>query len=680
MTQCKRKRTGDRPVRDPDRGTTARGPLQMTRFQTLDEILPAAARQDRRITFIDGETQQRAMSFRRLRERALGRLGALQRRGLAAGDKLVLYVADNERFIELFWAAVLGGIVPVPLAPGGTPEQLRKLGAVRAQLRGPWVAIDAAALERFDALAAQEGAPADAARLRERLVPADAGEPCGEPGLTRPLRPEDLAFIQYSSGSTGDPKGVLLTHRNLCANLASIHVAGAYSDRDVALSWMPLSHDMGLIGFHLNMLASGVEHAIMRTELFARRPLLWLDLASRMKATVLCSPNFGYQHYLKQYATRPPTSLDLSSVREIYNGAEPISAELCRRFTGTMAAHGLRPNTMLTVYGLAEASLAVTFPRLGAPLATLHLERAGLRIGEPARLDESKRDPRDEFVLLGGPVPGTEVRIVDAAGAPCAERVLGRIEIRGENVTAGYFSADAGVVPATGPGGWLDTGDLGLLSGGQLVVTGRAKDLVIVNGQNFFPHDFERIAEQVEGVDANRVAATAVRLADTEGEGLAMFVLHRGEPEAFVAKARAIRRAIAEQTGIEVGVVVPVTQIPKTTSGKLQRYQLARAFEAGEYAPVLARLEPLLAPPAAEPDPAAAGSTLARLQAICQRVVTDRQIGPDENLFEINLNSLTLARLHEAIDREFPHRIEVSDLFEHPSLARLARLLDAPST
>ena len=209
------------------------------------------------------------------------------------------------------------------------------------------------------------------------------------------------------------------------------------------------------------------------------------------------------------------------------------------------------------------------------------------------------------------------------------------------------------------------------------MVTGRAKDLVIVNGQNFYPHDFERLAQQVDDVDANRVAAAGVRLPGEESEGLAVFVLHRGELEGFVAKARGIRRAIAEQTGVEVGAVVPVTQIPKTTSGKLQRYLLARAFESGEFAPVLARLAPLLAPVgAAQGEQGGPASTLARLQAIAQRVVPDRHIGPGENLLEINLNSLTLARLHEAIDREFPQRIEVSDLFERSTLADLARFLD----
>jgi acyl-CoA synthetase (AMP-forming)/AMP-acid ligase II/acyl carrier protein len=650
----------------------------MSRLNTLHEILPADAREDRQITFLEGENQQRVLSFRRLRQRAVGLLGALQRLGLARGDRVILFLADNERFVEMFWACVLGGIVPVPLAPGGTAEHLRKLWAVFEQQGRGRVCIDAQALERFDGFAATEARSVDAQALRARAVVPAALDMAGEPGQVLRAEPEQLAFIQYSSGSTGEPKGVLLTHRNLCANIASIIEAAAFSDRDVALSWMPLSHDMGLIGFHLNMLACGVSHAIMRTELFARRPLLWLEQASRMRATVLCSPNFGYQHYLKQYELKPRQLLDLASVRLIFNGAEPISAELCRRFTQAMAPHGLKANSMFAVYGLAEASLAVSFPRPGAALQTLHLDRAGLRVSERVRTTASPDRPLTELVKLGGPVPGTEIRIVDGAGVACGDQVLGHVQIRGDNVAAGYFAGPAATVSSPAAGAWLDTGDLGLFSEGQLVITGRAKDLVIVNGQNFYPHDFERIVQQVADIDANRVAAAGVRSGSGEGEVLVLFVLHRGDLASFVPKALGIRRAIGEQTGLEVAQVVPVAQIPKTTSGKLQRYLLARAFEQGEFETVLGQLAPLLAP-GLEPsaDEAGAGSTVRRLLDICQRVVTDRQITPATNLLESNLNSLSLARIHEAIEHEFPHRIEVTDLFDCPTLEELARFMDA---
>lgn len=652
----------------------------MPKSETLRSILSDSVREDRHITFIDGDDEQRVLSFARLRQRALSLLGALQRRGLGPGDAMVLCVADNERFLEMFWACVLGGMVPVPLAPISGDEQRRKLFRVFAQFDSASVYIDAAALERLDGSIEAHRLGAEGQRLRQcALIPGslDLG---AQPGQPWESQPEDLAFIQYSSGSTGDPKGVMLTHRNLIANIGSIREAAAFSDRDVALSWMPLSHDMGLIGFHLNMLACGVSHLLMRTDLFARRPLMWLEQASRRKATVLCSPNFGYQHYLKQYALKQPEGLDLSSVRLVFNGAEPISADLARRFVRTMEPHGLKPNGMFAVYGLAEASLAVSFPRPGSALGTLHLPRSGLSVGARATAVPSETEGAAEFVKLGWPVPGTEVRISDESGVDLGEQVLGRVQIRGENVTRGYYCDEIKTAECISPEGWLDTGDLGLMWGGQLVVTGRAKDLVIVNGQNHYPQDLERVAEQVAGIDANRVAAASVRALAADAEELALFVIHRGDLNDFVPKVLELRRKILQHTGLQATHVVPVKQIPKTSSGKLQRYALAQAFEQGEFEDVLAELEPLLCAAGAEQPPQGEATTTARrLLEVCAVFVTDRELTPQTNLLEIDLNSLTLARIHEAIEREFPQRVDVADLFDYPSLEQLAEFLNRSS-
>ena len=648
----------------------------MPLFQTLSEMLPADAREDRQITFIEGESEQRTMSFRRLRQRAVGTLGALQRAGLKAGDPLILYVTDNERFVELFWACMLGGIVAVPLAPGIADEHVRKLLRVFAQLDQALVCIDAPTLDGFDSFIATHHLRDEGQQLHARTLVVGGLDMAGKPGVPVQPDPSDLAFIQYSSGSTGDPKGVMLTHRNLTTNIASIIEGAGYTDRDSVISWMPLSHDMGLIGFHLTLLAAGVSHAIMRTELFARRPLLWLDLASQRRCTVLCSPNFGFQHYLRQYAHRPPQGLDLSSIRLIFNGAEPISAEVCRRFMHTMAPHGLKSNSMLAVYGLAEATLAVAFAPRGIPIDTVVVDPTRLRIGDTVHQEALQSGRVTELVKLGPPLPGIGLRIVDEHGATLGERVLGLVLMRGDNVTAGYYHDPARSAELITADGWLDTGDLGFTWDGQLVIAGRAKDLVIINGQNHYPHDLERIAAEVADIGANRAAAAGVRGPASHTEELAFFVLHRAGIAEFLPKVIELRRKILQQTGLEVAHVVPVRQIPKTSSGKLQRYALAEAFACGEFDADLADIERLLAQKNAA-EPRTGTPTAQRLQHICAGFVVDRPVTPQTNLLEIDLNSLTLARIHEAIEREFPQRVQVTDLFDYPTLEQLAAFVDS---
>lgn len=647
----------------------------MPSIQTLNEILPADVREDRHITFIEGENEQRTMSFRRLRQRAAGALGALQRRGLKRGDTLILFIADNERFVEMFWACVLGGIVAVPLAPGVADEHWRKLLRVFAQLDRSLVCIDSPTLDRLDGFIATHHLETEGQQLRERTVVVGGLDIAGEPGATARPDPGDLAFIQYSSGSTGDPKGVMLTHRNLTANIASIIEGAAFTDQDSVMSWMPLSHDMGLIGFHLTQLASGINHAIMRTELFARRPLLWLDLASQRRCTVLCSPNFGFQHYLRQYTHRSPQGLDLSAVRLIFNGAEPISAEVCRRFMRTMAPHGLKPSAMFAVYGLAEASLAVSFALRGTPLETVVVDPTRLRVGEPVRHEALNGGRVSELVKLGLPLSGVELRIVDDAGETLGERVLGHLLIRGDNVTAGYYRDPGRSAEIISADGWLDTGDLGFLWDGQLVIAGREKDLVIINGQNHYPHDLERIAAEVVGIEANRVAAAGVHGPVADTEELAFFVIHRAGIDEFLPKVLELRRKMLQQTGVDVAHVVPVKQIPKTSSGKLQRYALAEAFERGDFDEPLAEIQRLLEQRNVAEERSGT-PTAQRLQRICAAFVADRELTPQTNLLEIDLNSLTLARIHEAIEREFPQRVQVTDLFDYPTLEQLAEFLD----
>jgi acyl-CoA synthetase (AMP-forming)/AMP-acid ligase II/aryl carrier-like protein len=438
---------------------------------------------------------------------------------------------------------------------------------------------------------------------------------------------------------------------------------------------MPLTHDMGLIGFHLMMFANGVHQHLMPTDLFVRRPLLWTDVAARKRVTITCSPNFGYRHFLKVLGDRSADHWDLSSVRLIFNGAEPISAELCEEFLTRLAPAKLDPKAMFPVYGLAEASLAVTFPPRGQHYVTRRFDRHSLTVGQAARTLPSDPDAI-EFVCVGSAIPYCELRIVDDADAVVPRGSVGHIQIRGENVTAGYLDAPELNAEMVLPERWVRTGDLGLEVEEGLYVTGRAKDIIFVNGQNYYPHDLEAIAQRAAGLDLNKVAVAAVRRPPCEVDEIAVFVLHRAGIEEFAPLAEDVRRLVNEQAGLDVAYVVPVRRVPKTTSGKIQRHALEESFVAGEFdaeLAALAALRPIAGSSASDPG----HSIQHRLQSICESALPDRRIDPDDNLFEIGVSSLKLIEIHEQIDREFPGQVDLTELFDFPTIAQLAGHLES---
>jgi acyl-CoA synthetase (AMP-forming)/AMP-acid ligase II/acyl carrier protein len=484
----------------------------------------------------------------------------------------------------------------------------------------------------------------------------------------------DTAFIQFSSGSTSEPKGVVLTHGNLLANTRGSTAVCGFNEHDVSLSWMPLTHDMGLIGFHLVMFANRVHTHLMPTELFVRRPLLWLSFASRVRATILCSPNFGYKHYLKVLGERAPEGLDLSAVRLIFNGAEPISVELCEEFLTRLAPARLARNSMYPVYGLAEASLAVSFPPPGAPLRTLALNRHHMNPGDP--VEPVAPGERDAVLLVseGKAIPYCRVRIADDADRELPEGRIGHVHMTGENVTRGYFEDAAANAAAFTADGWLRTGDLGLIHGGDLYISGRAKEIIFVNGQNYYPHDLEAIAQRAPGLELGKVVAAGVRVPGEQTEQLVVFVLHRGGMEEFLPLATQVARLVNEQTGLEVTEVIPVKRIPKTTSGKVQRHLLEESYVAGEFAGELAQLAALRAA-LRGPETGSRNEIEQKLKSICDTALAGKRVDIHDNLFEVGASSLKLIEIHEQIDREFPGQVDLTELFDFPTIAELAQHL-----
>ncbi|OGI62131.1 MAG: hypothetical protein A2W18_01975 [Candidatus Muproteobacteria bacterium RBG_16_60_9] len=647
----------------------------MKRYRTLTEALAANASDALSVTFIEGSQNEVTVTYRELQLRALRLLHVLQSRGLKPGDELIFFLRSNENFIDAFWACLFGGIVPVPVAVGISDEHRSKVFRIFARLQRPRLLTDAKSLQLLEAFAEAGGAQREYSSVRaQSLVLEDLrlGDTLGE---EHPLEEDALAFIQFSSGSTREPHGVCLTHRNVLTTVVDLGHRAQYRSGDVSLSWMPLTHDLGLIGFHINMIVFGINQHIMATELFSRRPLLWLQKASEKRASLLSSPNFGLRHYMKMYRTRDDHDLDLSCIRMVMNAAEPISVGLSHEFLDTLSKHGLPRSAIYTCYGLAEASLAVSLPKPGREFEYVVTDRNSLNLEQSVRYVSASHPDAVRFAIEGPPVEHCRVRIATTDGRDLGQDVIGEVQLQGANVTAGYYNDREATQELFTTDGWLHTGDLGFLHQGQVVITGRLKDIIFVNGQNFYPHDLEAVALLDERLEIGKVAVLGVRKNDADHDDVLVCVLFRGELSDFAPIVKHVRQLITKQTGVEVTHVLPVRRIPKTTSGKVQRRLLADDYLRGEFDQVIADIGRLVAPAVEPPAEAVAHDLAALLKSIFDRIVAEKNVGAQDDFFEIGMSSLELAQIHEQIDANYPGMLDITDLFDHSTIDALAEFL-----
>jgi acyl-CoA synthetase (AMP-forming)/AMP-acid ligase II/acyl carrier protein len=648
----------------------------MIQYQTLTEMLDHRARGTGAIGYLEGEGAEKTLPLAKLRHRALGILHHLQRIGAGPGDSLILHVASNEQFIDAYWACLYGGIVPVPVAVGISDEHKQKLLRIAGQLGNPFLYTDRKLRERLATFAADQGRPEAWAALEPRTFLIDQLDDVSRQGTPARVAGEQTAFIQFSSGSTSEPKGVVLTHGNILANAEGARQAAGFSEQDISLSWMPLTHDMGLIGFHLMMMYAGVRQYLMPTDLFVRRALLWMKFASDKHVTLTCSPNFGYRHFLRALGDKTLDGVELAAVRLIFNGAEPISVDLAEEFLAAMAPYGLRRNAMYPVYGLAEASLAVSFPPPGTDYRYITVDRRSLGVGAAAQPVAAEDPNAIRLMCEGKPIPYTAVKMVDDTGAEVAEGRVGHLLMKGENVTRGYFRNPQATAAAISADGWLRTGDLALWHDGELYVTGRSKEIIFVNGQNYYPHDLEAVVQHEPGLELGKVAASGVRNPHSPTDDLVLFVLHRGDMTDFLAIATRAIHLVNEHAGVEVARVVPVKRIPKTTSGKLQRTALAQAYESGEFAAEIAEFDAAWQARHGH-GRAAAGQIERQLKGIVDDALPGKHVDVDDNLFEVGASSLTLIQIHEKIDELYPGQVDLTELFDFPTVSQLAKHLES---
>lgn len=526
---------------------------------TLADLVEALGREDRGYTFVVPRAETR-LSFAELRERAGAMARGLRASGLAPGDRALVVLPREEEFVQVFFGAALAGVVPVPLYP---PFAGQRLEAYADRIR---------AVMRVSEAKGVVTTPAIAARLEPSPVPFVSFEQlvAAAPAADLPAEPHgDIAFLQFTSGSTGDPKGVVVTHDAVLANARAIaaHLE-LDGDRDRVVSWLPMYHDMGLVGMVISPLLEEAAAWFMSPLGFARRPHAWCALMSSVGGTISYAPNFGYDMVAARAGDEEIAGWDLSSWRVAGCGAEPIRAGALRRFADRLAPAGFSADALVPSYGLAESTMVVTAtpPRRG--MRTLSTGGDGA-----------------ELVSCGPALPGHEAIVVGDDGVPLPEGREGQIVVRGPSVAAGYYR-DPERTAETFRYGGVVTGDLGFLDGGELFVTGRVKDLLVLRGRNYHPQDIEWCAAELEAVRLTGVAVFSCP--DGDGAEGAVIVAETDRDGAPAGLAEAIRKRVFEQFGIkpaDVLLVEPGT-VPKTTSGKLRRGDLRSRYLAGVLEPV----------------------------------------------------------------------------------------------
>jgi fatty-acyl-CoA synthase len=552
----------------------------------------------------DGEERSVTLTFGELYAAGQRCAAELARRGVPAGGRVALMLPTSRAFFVSYAGILLAGAIPVPIYPPFRADRIEEYAARQCSILNNAEVCLLLTFRQAEAVARllkPRVRPLATVVDAEKLIDAADKAPPLPPGArsphltgTRSRKASDIALLQYTSGSTGDPKGVALTHANLLANIRAVGEAVQLGPEDVGVSWLPLYHDMGLIGAWLTLLHYGIPVAVMPPLSFLRRPERWLKAFHKHRGTVSAAPNFAYELCVRKIADKDIEGLDLSSWRAALNGAEPVNPETLERFAKRFARYGFRREAQLPVYGLAEASLAVTVPPLNRGPLVDRIEREVFTAQGRAipALDDGTAIA---FVSSGRPLAGHEVRIVDAKGNEVPDRTEGFLWFRGPSATSGYYRNVAatekllprGTASSEDEYAWVDSGDRAYRADGEIYVTGRVKDIIIKGGRNLYPHEVEELAARVEGIRKGCIVAFGLADAASGTEKLVVVAESR---EREASRRAAIAAAVTEKVSQGLGLppdrveIVPLGSIPKTSSGKLRREETKQLYLAGTLA------------------------------------------------------------------------------------------------
>lgn len=560
--------------------TASRVPLRPGDFETLSDALDYAATGETGINFYASNgTVKHVLSYTKLREEAV----ELARRlvPLAPKNALVGLIADTSPdFVRMFFACQYAGLLPVPMpvptAMGGKDNYVHQIRQMSETAKVSCLFVPERLLAMLGEIQNTTGLS---------IYNMEAPELGERSDRLRPHSASDLCYIQYSSGSTNDPKGVIGSQQSVVANCHAIIAHGLQvRDGDRAVSWLPLYHDMGLIGFLVAPIMSQLSIDLMAPSDFARRPLTWLEIISRNKGTLSYSPSFGYEICVRRW--RDDKTFDLSSWRAAGIGGDMVRADALNAFAETFGKFGFSSKSYVPSYGMAEATLAIAFAPLGEGATPDLIDNDRLRrTGEALPVSDITHTSAERtFMLCGKVLPGHELEVRDDAGHILADRRVGRLFVRGPSITPGYYRNEDATVAAISEDGWLETGDLGYSLNGQIVITGRSKDLILSHGRNIWPQDLEWAVESAVSARIGRTAAFPIESENGTDEIVLLVECRSRNPENLVrvhAEASAAARTAAN-TSVRIGLV-PLSSLIVTSSGKISRARARQKFVHGGF-------------------------------------------------------------------------------------------------
>ena len=662
---------------------------------SLIDALRKAAETRNGIYFVDGIDKEEYLSYNDLYDQAVRLSTKLQKAGVKRNCELVFQFDSLKNLIVNYWACLACGIIPVPLEYDFQDNSIKKVFQVWKILKSPYLITDSdRLLEKYTAYSEKTGQQETLNEISSQLFNyASIAQTVDDFELAEFVDSsslDDIAFIQFSSGSTGMPKGVTLTHKNLLSNIGDILASVEQTNDDVFCSWKPITHDFGMIGFHIAPVVSGLNQIRISTGAFIWNPSVWFHAVNKYRGSILGSPNFGYRHFLKLFhkkKKREFVSWDLSCVKVIINGAEPISVALCNDFKRELRQYGLPETALTPAYGLAEGSLVSSLcPLSESNINAICVDRRSVHIGESPNYVHAENPHAVNFVDCGIPYPNTEICITDSQRKPVPDGCVGHIEIKGRSVTMGYYRNEQVTREAISDSGWLNTQDLGMIIKGRLFVVGRVKEMIIIGGVNYFPYDIESAILREFGHDQlNKYIAAGVYNEEVGSEELLIFIYFKPSEGSFPELADKIQGIINNNFSIVPVNIIPVTKIPKTTSGKIQRHLLIENYLYGDYDCSLLDSGQVRKVQRVSKQTLVSTTEIKRdkTHTICDetarivaQMLNKKAVDRNASFFDLGFTSLRLLTLRDELEQLFDIDLSSTSALDYPSVTALACEID----